>query len=130
MTSEIETSVSASMPAPYVIDELPVVDPSADTAKLAAQILKHSRTVGIRPWTPESEPAFQYPSWKQHASAHDNPGMVFGQYVDGTSLLLTLPEPEPWRLVAGSFLLGGMAGHGKSCANWMLRSRGDAGGDS
>jgi hypothetical protein len=43
--------------------------------------------------------------------------MVFGQLLD--SAPADLPEPEPWRLVNGTFLLSGMSGSGKSRAAWM-----------
>lgn len=95
--------------------QMPVVDRSDSTAELAAQALAFIRNVDVRPWSPAAEPVFHQPRQQQHANA-GTPGMRFGQF---DTAPMDLPEPESWRLVDGSFLLGGMPGSGKSAAAWM-----------
>jgi hypothetical protein len=102
---------------PYSIEQMPVVDQSADAAELASQALEYVRRVGIRPWEPAAEPVFYQPTWRQHANTRTTPDMVFGQYLDGAPAYL--PLPDPWRLVNGTFLLSAMSGSGKAAAAWM-----------
>lgn len=105
------------MTEPYYIEQMPVVDQSADTATLAAEALEFVRRSGIRPWAPAQEPVWHYPSWQQHADARTTPDMVFGQYSSEAPAYLA--PPEAWRLTEGSYLLAGMSGHGKDCGAWI-----------